>query len=79
MAGALLPQSILSSPVATGIGTGALQGALEPVATGESRMANTAIGGAAGAFVPQAVKTANKVAQTADPVMGPLAQGLRLP
>jgi hypothetical protein len=74
MVGSLAPQSVLGSPVATGIGMGAAQGAIEPVATGESRMGNIAIGGAAGAFVPQAVKSANKIAQTSDPIMGPLAQ-----
>lgn len=63
---ATLPAAFVpgANTIAGGAAIGALQGALQPVGTDDSRLGNIAMGGAAGALVPAAVKT-GKVAKAA--------------
>ena len=74
---ALIDGAMAARPIATatalGAGTGAVQGALEPVATGDSRAKNTAVGagiGAAGGLLPGAL------ARVAKPNIDPNVQTL---
>lgn len=69
-AGQFAAQVLPSIPLLplTGVGggaaAGAITGALQPVGTGDSRMANTVIGGVVGAAVPAALKGGAMVAKT---------------
>jgi len=55
-----------AAPVLEGLAVGAGTGALQPVGTGESRAANVAIGGAAGAALPAVVQGARVLSTPQD-------------
>lgn len=58
-AGKVLPAFAIpqfaSAPILSGFGAGAVAGAFEPTGTGDSRLANTVLGGALGGVLPAAV------------------------
>ena len=61
-----LPAAFLpgANTIAGGAAIGVIQGALQPVGADDNRLANAALGGAAGAFVPSAIK-ASKIGKAA--------------
>lgn len=62
------------APLITGFGAGALQGALEPVATGESATKNMLMGAAFGSLIPGAKLGLQSMTNQFDPFLGPLAR-----
>lgn len=72
MPAGLLPNAMRGfAPVVEGLATGAVQGAFEPVAPGESRGANMAVASGAGALLPGAMALARRGAAP-EPSLAPL-------